>query len=163
MAPKVSVPPWGDFDGMTDGQHFLFNCCGKSRRDGLVLGAVNGAPATLYTPSSKDEGTLVWVRKNELQVTEDGGLVAWRSARVKRGSGWLDTFDEDEAYRVLILDLRRHRLLAQTPWVPTPKVIYDYALSPDGKFLAVMTDEWITMYRVPSADAGPAVKAGSGG
>src|SRR6185312_6620873 len=136
----LPLPPWANFGGMTDDKHFLYNCCGKSRREReeLVLGEVGGDPTSLYKPTSKDEENDSWVRKDQLQVAGGGGLLAWPLARVKRGSSWLDTFDQDKAYRVLIFDLRRHQLLAQTPWVSAPKAQFDYALSPDGEHIAIL-------------------------
>lgn len=144
----LPMPADGVFDSMVDAGHFLLNCCGKARRETIMLGSFDAPPVVLYAPSSKDEETGLPPDPKPLQISDDTRLVARRSALVHRGSSWLDTFDKDLKYRVLLLDLQKKGVYAATPWVKTPKYIYDFALSPDGRYLAVMADRKVTMYRL---------------
>jgi hypothetical protein len=151
-AKALPMPDDSVFDSLVDASHYLLNCCGKARRETIMLGSFDEPPAVLYTPTSKNEETGSLPYLKPLQISDDSRLVARRSALVHRGSSWLDTFDKDLEYRVLVLDLARKSLYATTPWVKVPKYIYDFALSPDGQYLAVMTDQEVTMYRLPPHD-----------
>lgn len=52
--------------------------------------------------------------------------------------------------RVLVYDLRLHKIVQSLDVSPLPTTVYDFALSPDGSKLAILSDRTVSVYRIPS-------------
>jgi hypothetical protein len=89
--------------------------------------------------------------EGDVAASRNGKMAAVSLMRTKGGA--FDTSIRRSSTTVLVYDLERRSVVLRVEVNPLPKSSYHFALSPDGAFLAVMTDSIVKIYDTKSAPA----------
>jgi hypothetical protein len=89
--------------------------------------------------------------EGDVAPSRNGKMAAVSLMRTKGGA--FDTSIRRSSTTVLVYDLERRSVVLRVEVNPLPKSSYHFALSPDGAFLAVMTDSTVKIYATKSAPA----------
>jgi hypothetical protein len=83
----------------------------------------------------------------ETRVGADGKHLAM-VVSTERGGGWLDTTRRLVAMSIFVYDLQSGNRLTTLEVKPLPRLVFDFALSPNGSKIVVLSDHNVSLYQL---------------
>jgi hypothetical protein len=141
--------PFGDFNGApcrgvldtlvwATEESIVLSACKK-----LLLVSKTGPPQILDVFAYAERAT------DKLQVSQDGKFAVLEIDFVQtKRRPFVEDTETIVAKKLAVYDLALHKRVLTIPIMPMPQVDFDFALSPKGSQLAVLTDRRVSMFEV---------------